>query len=219
MGAMENDQTPYRTIAAVAGVAAIAFFAGILLAGFNRTTLELPEVDGLLWPNPPTVQDFSLSDQHGGSFKRDNLLGRWSLVFFGFTQCPDVCPTTLQTLRETHSLLASDTNYADGGQVVFVSVDPDRDTATLIKDYLAYFHQDFIGITGEAEKLKELTQPLGILFTKIASGDSYTMDHSASILLIDPEGRVLGLFSMPHDAQTIASAFKKISQFYVQQNG
>ena len=140
-------------------------------------------------------------------------------MFFGFTQCPDVCPTTLQTLHETHSLLATDAIYAESGQVVFVSVDPDRDTAPLIRDYLAYFHPDFIGITGEITSLKKLTQPLGILFTKIASGESYTMDHSASILLIDPQGRVLGLFSMPHNATDISAAFKKISQFYGQQNG
>ena len=108
-------------------------------------------------------------------------------MFFGFTQCPDVCPTTMQNLKTTRELLADDEIYAEQGQIVFVSVDPDRDTAEIITSYLNYFDKQFVGITGPEDKLTELTKPLGILFAKIDSGDSYTMDHSASILLIDPQ--------------------------------
>ncbi|MGR8947464.1 MAG: SCO family protein [Gammaproteobacteria bacterium] len=217
MSIMQIDKTPYKTIAAVAGIAAIAFFAGIFLAGINRKADNVPDVAGLLWPEPPTVQEFTLTNQHGEEFLETDFLGHWSFVFFGFTQCPDVCPTTLQTLKQTQELLASDETYAENGQVVFVSVDPERDTPELIKNYLAYFDEDFIGITGPEDKLKQLTQPLGILFMKIPTENSYTMDHSASIMLVDPEGRVLGLFSMPHDARKIGESFKEISQFYARQ--
>ena len=102
-----------------------------------------------------------------------------------------------------------------GGRV-FVSVDPERDTPPVLRQYLDYFDPAFIGISGPVENLKALTRPLGILVGKIPSGDTYTMDHSASILLIDPVGRVLGVFSMPHEASQLSRAFKAISEFYVE---
>ena len=213
---MQSEKTPYRAIAAIAGVAAIAFFAGILVAGLGRSQLELPDVDGLLWPNPPSVKDFSLLDANGAPFTREALLGRWSFMFFGFSQCPDVCPTTIQTLKEVKNDLRDSETFSNSGQVVFVSVDPDRDTPEILKQYLAYFDPTFIGLSGAENKLKALTTPLGILFGKIPSGETYTVDHSASILLIDPKGRVLGLFSMPHEAKQLSRAFKAISEFYVQ---
>ena len=213
----ETRQAPYKTIAAISGVAALAFFTGIIIAGLNRSKLDIPDVQGLLWPNPPQVRDFSLLDETGEAFSRQNLLGHWSFMFFGFSQCPDVCPTTMQVLKNVKSTLKDDDLFANSGQVVFVSVDPERDTPTVLKQYLDYFDKEFIGLSGPIDKLRELTKPLGILFAKIPSGDTYTLDHSASILLIDPKGRVLGIFSMPHEANQLSRAFKIISEFYVQQ--
>ena len=216
---MQEDRTPYRLIAGIAVVAAVAFFVGIFASGLSRQTADLPQIPGFLWPNPPLVQEFSLTTHRGDEFSRSSFLGRWSFVFFGFTQCPDVCPTTLQNLKTTRTQLVDDEIFAELGQIVFVSVDPARDTPEIISNYLNYFDEEFVGITGPEDKLSELTKPLGILFVKIDSGDSYTMDHSASILLIDPKGRLLGLFSMPHDPQVLSESFKKISQFYAQHPG
>ena len=213
---MQINQTPYKTLAIIAGVAALAFFAGIFIAGLGRSTLEIPDVQGFLWPNPPSVKEFSLIDESGAKFSRQQLLGHWSFLFFGFSQCPDVCPTTMQVLKNVKNALSSDDVFSNSGQVVFVSVDPERDTPPVLRQYLHYFDPEFIGITGPDDKLKALTRPLGILFGKIPSGDSYTMDHSASILLVDPKGRVLGVFSMPHEANQLSRAFKSISEFYVQ---
>lgn len=217
---METDRTPYRLIAGVAGVAALAFFIGILTSGVVRKASDAPEIPGFLWPNPPKVAEFSLTAQDGSTFSRANFLNKWSFVFFGFTQCPDVCPTTMQTLKNTKALLAADPSFNNRGQIVFVSVDPERDTQAIIRQYLNYFDKDFVGITGANEKLLALTKPLGILFAKIdeGSGDSYTMDHSAAILLIDPQGRVLGLFSMPHDPKQLSDSFKAISSYYDQKS-
>ena len=213
---MQSKQTPYKTIAIVAGVAAVAFFAGIFLAGLGRSALEIPDIQGFLWPNPPTVEGFSLIDDGGEAFSREQLLGHWSFLFFGFSQCPDVCPTTMQVLKNVKTALADDDIFRNSGQVVFVSVDPERDTSPVLRQYLDYFDPAFIGISGPVENLKALTRPLGILFGKIPSGDTYTMDHSASILLVDPVGRVLGVFSMPHEASQLSRAFKAISEFYVE---
>lgn len=217
---METDRTPYRLIAGVAGIAALAFFIGIFASGMVRKAADAPEIPGFLWPNPPEVANFSLTAQDGKAFSRSDFLDKWSFVFFGFTQCPDVCPTTMQTLKHTKALLATDPSFNNLGQIVFVSVDPERDTLAILNQYLNYFDEDFIGITGAKDKLTDLTKPLGILFAKIDDGsdNSYTMDHSASILLIDPQGRVLGLFSMPHDPQQLSDAFKAISTFYDQKS-
>lgn len=215
---MEKERTPYLLIAGVAGVAALAFFVGIIASGMVRKASDAPQVPGFLWPNPPQVAEFSLTTQDGRAFSRRDFLNKWSFVFFGFTQCPDVCPTTMQTLKKTKALLAEHPNFINKGQVVFVSIDPERDTQAILQQYLNYFDKDFIGITGAKEKLTELTKPLGILFAKIKddSVDSYTMDHSASILLIDPQGQMLGLFSMPHDPKQLSDSFNAISTFYDQ---
>lgn len=214
---MQADKTPYKLIAAIAAVAAMAFFAGLFLSLVNRDAVEQPAVAGLLWPNPPLVAEFSLTNQQGKEFTRENLKGRWSFMFFGFTHCPDVCPTSLQTLTGVKKMLATNKTYADSGQIVFVSVDPDRDDSDTLSQYLAYFDDEIIGITGSNEQLKNLSKPLGILFGKIPTKNSYTMDHSAAILLIDPQGRLLGLFSLPHEPGKISESFEKISEFYARQ--
>ena len=217
---MQADQTPYRLIAAIAAIAAIAFFVGIFASGMARKSAEVPQISGFLWPNPPTIGEFSLTSQFGKEFTHESFLGKWSFVFFGFTQCPDVCPTTMQTLKNTKALLNEDQTFSKLGQIVFVSVDPERDTREILRQYLSYFDEGFIGITGEKEKLTRLTKPIGILFAKISEDgeDSYTLDHSASILLIDPDGHVLGLFSMPHDPKQLSESFKAISTFYAQES-
>lgn len=214
MGAMRTDRIPYLAIAGIAAIAAVAFFAGTLVSSLTRNADDAPAIAGHLWPNPPTIEEFSLTSQHNQPFTKNQLLGRWSFIFFGFTHCPDVCPTSMQSLKEVRNLLANDETFSTQGQIVFVSVDPERDTPEILRQYLGYFHDDFIGITGSDDALKKLTRSVGILYAKIPDGEHYTMDHSAAILLVDPLGQVLGLFSMPHVASEIAASFKAISHFH-----
>lgn len=162
-------------------------------------------------PEPREIPGFELVDQFGRPFDNERLRGQWSLLFFGFTHCPDVCPSALYDLQRLSAELA------EGGgplhQVVFVSVDPERDDPDRLKDYTAYFDPDFVAVTGPHEQLLPLTRKLGIAYRieDHAEGDQhYAVDHSASVLLMDPEGRLHGVFPAPLDVARMAAAMREL---------
>jgi protein SCO1/2 len=191
---------------AVITVALISAAAGAVL--WNVLSARQPQAFEALMvlPEPRVIADFSLTDHDGEPFTLDSLRGRWSLIFFGFTHCPDVCPSTLYDLQQVHGTLTRDTS-ADH-QVLFVSVDPERDTPEVLKQYVNYFDPDFIGVSGENEQLAPLTLQLGIAYRieEHEPGDpAYRVDHSASILLTDPQGRLHGVFPAPHDAGMLSA--------------
>jgi len=164
-----------------------------------RQASLLPELRGL----PP----FSLMDQQDKPFDNQRLLGRWTLLSFGYTYCPDVCPTNLAMMAEVDSRLQHaevKTPYQFG----FVSVDPLRDTLQRLAEYVGYFDPSFLGITGSETALQALTRPLGILYQRVETQQSamdYVMDHSANLVLLDPQGRYYALFSPPHDADNMTA--------------
>lgn len=169
-------------------------------------------------PEPLLLSPFQLVDQHGTDFTRENLNQHWSLLFFGYTHCPDVCPTTMSTLQKTAQQLR-DTQLSGGTvQFVLVSVDPERDTPEHLAKYVSYFNKDFIGVTGALQAIDHLTRQLGIMHAKqgAPSSDNYLVDHSASILLVDPQARFYAVFSPPHLASNLASDLKQLSNFYEQ---
>ena len=157
-----------------------------------------------------TVPAFSLTDQLGNSINESLFKNQWSMVFFGYTHCPDICPMTMTIMNVVaDELKASNTQPP---QVVFVSVDPKRDTAEVLGKYMNFFNPTFKGITGELADVLELTGKLGIVasYTVIEGTEDYLVDHTASMLLVDPEGRVRGKFSAPHKVETIVDDYKKI---------
>ncbi len=150
-------------------------------------------------PNP--VAPFELVDHEGNPLDQRALAGRWHLVFAGFTHCPDICPTTLTMLAGLRSRLAG-----AGPQILFVSVDPERDTPGRLAVYLRHFDPDFIGATGSTEAIAAFTRELGLAQVKIPGvGADYTVDHSAALVLIDPQVRVAGYFPAPHDIEALAA--------------
>ena len=171
---------------------------------------------GTLLPSAKAIADFQLTDQHGKPFTRNNLVGKWSFAFFGYTHCPDVCPTSLSMLAQVMKKLEKDSTLDTLPQVIFVSVDPERDTPELLAQYLPYFNPDFIGVTGDPQQLLLLTRQLGIMYGKVPgdNADDYLVDHSASIILFDPDGNFLALFGMPHDPDLIAQDFVAIKNYY-----
>ena len=171
---------------------------------------------GTLLPSAKAIADFQLTDQHGKPFTRNNLMGKWSFAFFGYTHCPDVCPTALSMLAQVMKKLEKDSTLNTLPQVIFVSVDPERDTPELLAQYLPYFNPDFIGVTGDPQQLLPLTRQLGIMYGKAPgdNADDYLVDHSASIILFDPDGNFLALFGMPHDPDLIAQEFVAIKNYY-----
>ena len=174
---------------------------GALAAGvFVATKLNRPAElqTGFVLPSPNALPDFSLLDQTGGQVNAESFRGQWDLVFFGFTNCPDICPTTLQVLANAKRELI-DSGAATLPRIVLVSVDPERDTPELLGQYVDYFGEGNLGVTGTLEGIKTLTAALGIYFEKspTESGD-YGVDHSAAVLVINPDGEFSALFSAPH---------------------
>jgi protein SCO1/2 len=156
-------------------------------------------------PAPDELPEFTLQDQSGERVNASSFRGQWDLVFFGFTNCPDVCPTTLQILANVKRQLL-DSGSDDLPRIVLVSVDPERDTPELLAQYVAYFGDDNLGVTGELSEIRKLTAGLGIYFEKVPGGsgddtDNYTVNHSAAVLLINPDGHFSALFSAPHTVE------------------
>lgn len=205
-----------------AGVALLALGVGVA-AGWVKDRLGAPQPPRLeaataLLDQAKPLPAFSLIDEHGRPFDNARLDGRWSFVFFGYTHCPDICPTTLSTL-DAALKAAGERGDAASTQVVFVSVDPKRDKPETLKSYVKFFNPEFTGVTGSEQALTRLTRALGIIHTTLpnanGSGD-YLVDHSASVLLIGPQGRLVALFSAPHHARTVARDFHELRRYYEQ---
>ncbi|MFQ5759606.1 MAG: SCO family protein [Acidiferrobacterales bacterium] len=173
-----------------------------------------PEIPGLLWPDPRVLSAFTLEDQHAQRFDLDRLKGKWTFLFFGYTNCPDVCPTTLSVLASVEKQLKQTPEALKNSQFVFVSVDPKRDTPEHLGKYVGYFNKDFVGVTGPPEKLGALTTQLGIFYLlgEPDAAGNYLVDHTAAILLTDPKARLIGVFGAPHDPQTIVARFRRIRE-------
>jgi protein SCO1 len=177
--------------------------------------IEIPtELVGIAFSQPRPLPEFALSDHTGATFDRSRFQGRWTLVFFGYTSCPDICPTTMLTLQR----VASETEAAGGlvPQIVMVSVDPARDTATALGEYVSYFGENFVGVRGEGEPLRLLTMRVGAMF-ELGEPDEtgfYDVAHSASIFLIGPRARVVANFSPPHQPGRMASDLDAIRELY-----
>jgi protein SCO1/2 len=164
----------------------------------------------MVLPEPRELADFVLVDDHGQPFSMDNIRGHWTLLFFGFTNCPDVCPSALYDLNlVSEKLQELDDEEGPGLQVVFVSVDPERDTPEKLTEYLGYFNPDFIGVTGDPEQLLPMTRQIGIAYEiedHETGAERYNVYHSASFMLTDPEGQLYGVFGAPHDAEKITQS-------------
>lgn len=199
--------------ALVAAIVAAGLLAGVGAALLSKRERTAPP--GLeratLFAEPRALPAFSLVDASGRAFGRERLAGRWSFLFFGFVNCPDVCPTTLATLATVKAALA-DLSDAERPGVAFVSVDPGRDTPEIIGRYVAHFDPAFVGATGTRESIDALAASLGVavIVGPPAPDGSYAVDHSAAIFLVDPEARIAALFGAPHDAATIARDYRRI---------
>jgi len=200
----------------------LAVCAGVGLYIFNNDkfhTTNSNELRGLqhatsFHNNPSAFPTFSLVDHHGKNYTHDNIKNAWSFVFFGFTHCPDICPLTLNTIdqviNELHSI--EDLN----AQAILISVDPKRDTTKQLHEYVRYFNDFTIGLSGESDEIKQLTQKLGVVYTTPSTEkiEDYVVDHSAHIFLVAPDGNLLALFGTPHETETIVKDFKILKANY-----
>ena len=183
----------------VAVLAAVAIGAGIALREHAAAPPALRA--GTALPEPRPLPDFAFVDQSGRPFGPESFRGHWSLVFTGFTHCPDVCPTTLALMSELRRRVAR-----DDLRFVFVSVDPERDTPEAIASYLAHFDPALVGATGTRPEMERFTAGLGLAQVRNPGvGDEYTVDHSTAFVLVNPDGKLAGYFQAPHSADALAA--------------
>jgi protein SCO1/2 len=187
-------------------VLAIALFMLVIVGGFVYR-IQQPrvmsdtemKVNGFyLLETPRNFGEINLVDHHGEPFTRERLEGGWTLVFFGFTYCPDICPTTMSFLNQFMGQLEG--TEVEDTQVVLVSVDPARDTVEQLASYVPYFNEEFIGVTGEFLDIHRFATALNTPFRKVPGQDeNYLVDHSANVVLINPRGDYHGFFKAPLD--------------------
>ncbi|MBN8738005.1 MAG: hypothetical protein BGP24_02350 [Lysobacterales bacterium 69-70] len=203
---MNTRHNPGRALPTVLILVA-AFAAGLGLWLLTQPfTAAGPEMKALTrYPTPRAVADFRLTRSDGRPLTRTDLQGHWSVFFFGFTNCPDICPSTLGVLKQVRAQLTQ-AGAADKVAIHFVSVDPQRDQPDVLGRYAAYYDPGFVAATGSDEELTRLTRSLGVLYVREpATNGQYSVDHSASIAVVDPQARLVGLFRPPLDAAAIGA--------------
>ena len=192
---------------------------GVYTSKYYQTSpTAKPEIPGLMWPNPKTLMPFSMVTQDNALFGLDQLQGKWSFLFFGFTHCPDICPVTLTVMKDVYAKLQA-LNAAADVQMIFVSVDPGRDTPEQLKEYAGFFHPDFIGLTGTDEQIAGLAGQIGVIHVigeETAPGE-YQVDHSASVFLVSPAGQLVALFSAPQQTDEMLARYQSIRAFIEKQ--
>jgi protein SCO1/2 len=199
-------------------VALVAMLGAVWLAATYRENgsraVLLPDRVMTLFSEPKPLTAFALTDHENRVFDLASLQGKWSFLFFGFTHCVDVCPTTLATLARAHQNIVKSTVGANDVQFVFISVDPNRDTASKLKQYVDYFDTTFLGVTGDDAQIGNLAGQLSAAYqVAITPGvENYPVYHSTAVFLLDPRARYHAVFTPPHDAEVISKRFKVVRE-------
>ena len=169
-----------------------------------------PRANGAVFESPRKLTEFTLLDHHRRSFDLPRLTNHWSFLYFGYTHCPDICPTTLAALSLAKRALTQHLPQTPI-QFVFISVDPDRDTHEQLGNYVAFFDPTMIGVTGKPDNLESLTRQVGVSYNlprDRAAG--YTVDHADVILIVSPEAAFAAVLTPPHDGIRIAEDFRRV---------
>ncbi|NNF16876.1 MAG: SCO family protein [Gammaproteobacteria bacterium] len=196
----------------VTSLCLLALAGGYGAARLNDLRTAPPAVQNATELNiPRPLPQFVLIDHDGQRFTNDKLLNQWSILFFGFTNCPDVCPTTLSVLKNVYTHIVS-LKSAVAPQIYLVSVDPQRDTPEKLASYVQFFHPGFVGLTGSEEAIDAFANAVGVARNRVPlEQGQYTVDHTSALFFIDPEGRTAAISSAPHVPGIIADDFLTIA--------
>lgn len=212
----------FKTLVITTLVATIGIFGGYYVNTLTTPKpLKPPRIQGVILPQAKILSKFNLLDHHGKPFTPDNLKNRWTVLFAGYTHCPDVCPNTLSVLGQMVKLMQE--QGIKPPQVVFMSVDPARDTPDMLSQFVTYFNKDFIGVTGDLPMIRALASQLSIVFKKAPglsgkmTADDYLIDHSASLELINPDGRLQAFLAAPHTPMKLIDSIVHARVFYDEQ--
>jgi len=173
---------------------------------------------GTLLPQPKVLSPFTLTDQDARPFGLEDLKGCWTFVSIGFTACGGVCPTNMATYRAVNREIGT-AGAEQAVNFLFISVDPERDSPEQLREYMHRFDPRFLGVTGSHDQLQPLVRELGLMYGRSeGAGDTmgYMVDHSASILLLDPQARLIAVFSWPHNSAALAADFAVLHDRYYQ---
>lgn len=163
-------------------------------------------------PQPRAPSPFRLVRNDEIPFTEADLRGAWTLAYFGFTHCPDICPVTLAVLAEARRQL-SETHADAPFNVALFTVDPERDTPDVLTEFVAYFHPDFVGVTGEHIVLATLAREVSVAFAKVPSQtdpDGYVVDHTGNIVIFNPRGHYHGYIRLPHTPERVLTAYRTL---------
>lgn len=197
-----------KKIYVTVGLLVVIAFASLYI--FRKEAPVVPEIHGVLLDTPKPLVTFALKDMNGHPFTDQSFLEQWTLVFFGFTTCPDICPATMSLLNQVVKIIHEKPGIPTP-KVVFVSVDPDRDTPEKLKQYVEHFNKDFLGVTGNPTQLTDFSRQLGVVYEKVyLDNNEYLVDHSGSIALINRRGAIQAYFTPPLDAANIAKDYEHI---------
>jgi len=201
-------------------VAILSLVVGVWVSQklFTASVVAVPKnLEATLLDKSKPLTNFNLIDHDNAQFNLASLQNNWSFLFFGYTHCPDVCPLAMQVMRKVW--LAPELKAKTNLKMIFVSVDPDRDTPAILKSYAQYYNPAFIGVTGNADEIDKLTRQIGILygFDEPNKNGDYNVSHSGQIILIDPKGNMRAVFSPPLNPASIVKDFVAIKKF-VEQN-
>jgi protein SCO1/2 len=187
-----------RNFIALILIAALAAAAGLWLGNRYFGAPAQPALDSaLLYPQARALPDFRLTQANGTPLTLADWHGHWNIVYFGYTACPDVCPTTLATLKSVWIELGK-RGLQDKIRIDFISVDPERDTPEVLGKYVGFFSPDFIAATGSDEELTKITRALGLVYSRTKKDDgTIEVDHSGSAVIVNPQGQVAGIFRPP----------------------
>ena len=197
-----SRQIPITFIVIAAFAAAIGLWLG---QRFFAAPAQPKLQNAVLYPSPRTIPDFHLTQTNGTPLTLDAWRGRWDIVYFGYSSCPDVCPTTLATFKSVWRDVQA-RGLADNLRFNFISVDPQRDTPELLGKYVSYFNPDFVAATGSDDELTRLTHSLGLIYSRTTDANgNIEVDHSGSAVIVDPDGRLIGMFRPPFEAPVVVA--------------
>lgn len=192
-------------IITLTAIGAMAAGLGIALV-MNRPA---PVTTATVFSAPRPLPEATLVDHLGATLNRDSFRNRWDILFFGFTHCPDVCPTTLFQLRGLAQSLA-DLGQAQQPRIWLVSIDPERDTPDILARYVAGFGDRFNAATGDNDQIAAFAEGMGVAYSKIPEGDDYTMAHTAALFLVNPRAELVALFSAPHNMRALEADYRSL---------
>lgn len=195
-------------------IAVIAAITGLLVSNYYYNNNNVDDDDNninklefqslLIYPEAKAFSGFQLQSHDNPNLTIEDFAGKWTLLFFGFTHCPDVCPNTLTELQKAFKLLKTTVKP----EVLFISLDPDRDTPEVLNIYTQFFNPDFKSATADAANILSIASQVGVAYhiEDRETGDlNYNVDHTTAVFLVNPDKRLHGVFRFPHEAEKIAN--------------